>query len=134
MYPPYPPQTPQGSSADHTPQVWRNGAVYLPPYPSQSTTPFNPSATPSLNPVHSHFAPNYTSFSLAYHPFETPMPARKKGRVDDDPLPSFTSPAPDSTADNQSRIKALTTEIEWLQKNLAQLTKEREMLVQETSA
>ena len=62
------------------------------------------------------------------------MPAQKKRRVDDDLLPLFTSPAPDSTADNQSRIRALTMEIEWLQKNLAQLTKEREMLVQETSA
>ena len=100
----------------------------MPPYPSQSTTPFNPLATPSLNLVHSNFAPNYTSFSPACHPSETPIPARKKRRVDDDLLPSFTSPAPDSTADNQSRIKALTTEIERLQKNLAQLTKEPEML------
>jgi hypothetical protein len=127
MYPLYPPQTPQGSSTGHITQVWQNGAVCLSPYPSQSTTPFNPLATPSLNPVHSNFTPNYSSFTPAYHPSETPMPARKKRHVDDDLLPLFTSPAPDSTADNQSRIKAPTTEIEQLQKNLAQLRKEREM-------
>jgi len=56
------------------------------------------------------------------------MPARKKRCINDDLLPSFTSPAPDSTADNQSCIKALTMEIEQLQKNLAQLMKEWEML------
>ena len=56
------------------------------------------------------------------------MPARKKRHVDDDLLPLFTSPAPDSTADNQSRIRAPTAEIEQLQKNLDQLIKEREML------
>jgi hypothetical protein len=77
MYPLYPPQTPQGSSTGHITQVWQNGAVCLSPYPSQSTTPFNPLATPSLNPVHSNFAPNYTSFSPEYHPSETPMPARQ---------------------------------------------------------
>ena len=98
------------------------------PYPSQSTAPFNPSATPSLNPVHSYFTSNYTSFTPAYYPSETPMPARKKRRIDDDLLPLFTSPAPDSTADNQSLIRALTAEIEQLQKNLYQLIKEREIL------
>jgi len=41
-------------------------------------------------------------------------------------LPSFTSPASGSTADNQLHIKALTTEIEQLQKKLDKLTKERE--------
>jgi hypothetical protein len=54
------------------------------------------------------------------------MPAHKKRRVDDDLLPSFTSPASGSTADNQLHIKALAAEIEQLQKKLEKLTKERE--------
>ena len=94
-----------------------------PPHPSQPTTPFNPSAIPSLTHVHSNFAPNYTSFSPTYHPAETPMPAHKKRRVDDDLLPSFTSPASGSTTDH---IKALTAEIEQPEKKLDKLTKERE--------
>jgi len=55
------------------------------------------------------------------------MPAHKKRRVDDDLLPSFVSPGSGSTADNQLHIKALTAEIEQLQKKLDKLTKEREM-------
>ena len=54
------------------------------------------------------------------------MPAHKKQRIDDDLLPSFASPASGSTADNQLDIKALTVEIEQLQKKLDKLTKERE--------
>ena len=51
------------------------------------------------------------------------MPAHKKRRVDDDLLPSFTSPASGSTTDH---IKALTTAIEQPEKKLDKLTKERE--------
>src|SRR6266436_6033045 len=122
-----PPQTPQDGSTGQISQVWQTGNVYMSPYPSQPTSPFNPSAIPSLTHVHSNFAPNYTSFSPTYHPAETPMPAHKKRRVDDDLLPSFVSPGSGSTADNQLHIKALTAEIEQLQKKLDKLTKEREM-------
>jgi hypothetical protein len=53
------------------------------------------------------------------------MPLHKKQRIDDETLPSFTSPPADNI---QSCIKALTTEIELLQRTLDKLIKEREML------
>jgi len=123
MHTPHPPQIPQGYSTANIPQVEHSGNIVFSPYALQHTATFNHAGP--LAPVHSGFTPLYTPISHQYYLPDTPMPLHKKQRVDDETLPSFISPPTDNI---QSRIKALTAEIEQLQRTLDKLIKEREML------